>query len=75
MSHPESQPEGPDFLPMEGEDYEVITSEEVDRIVAALDDLANSVESENIRAALEEASETIFSLIYEEGDFLEEDAA
>ncbi len=50
------------------EEYEVITSEEVDRVLDALEELTNSVESENIKVLLEEAADTIYSLIYEEED-------
>jgi len=55
------------------DDYEEITSEEVDRIVAALDDLAESTESLNIRACLEEAAAGIYGLVYDD-DGLEEAA-
>lgn len=54
------------------EEYEEITSEEVDRVVAALDELAESTESQNIRAYLEEAATNIYCLIY---DADEEDLA
>ncbi len=50
------------------EEYEVITSEEVDRVLDALEELTNSVESENIKVSLQEAADTIYSLIYEEED-------
>ena len=52
----------------EAEEYEEIASEEVDRVVAALDDLIGTVESENIRTYLELASNSIFFLVYEEDD-------
>jgi hypothetical protein len=60
----------------EGDDseYEEICSDEVDRIVQALEGLMNSVESENIRAYLEEAADNIFSLVYDEADFEAMDA-
>ena len=50
------------------EDYEEITSEEVDRVVATLEDLIDSVQSENIKAYLQEASNNVFYLIYEDDD-------
>lgn len=50
-------------------DYEEICSDEVDRIVQALEELMGGVESENIRAYLEEAADNIFSLVYEAEDF------
>ncbi len=65
-------------LPMEraDEEYEVITSEEVDRILDGLDSLIASTESENIRHLLEEAANNIFGLVYaEEEDADQEEAA
>ncbi|HAH49635.1 hypothetical protein [Gimesia sp.] len=50
------------------EEYEEITSEEVDRIVARLEALIESTDSENIRSYLEEAMNEIYYLVYEEGD-------
>lgn len=49
------------------EEYEEITSDEVDRVVAALDTLMQTVSSENIRAHLGEAADSIYSLIYDDG--------
>lgn len=48
------------------DEFEEITSDEVDRVVEALDHLIQSVESENIRWHLEEAASQIFSLIYDD---------
>lgn len=49
-----------------GEDeYEEITSDEVDRIVSALDDLMESTDSLNIRTYLEEAAANIYCLVYD----------
>jgi hypothetical protein len=48
------------------DEFEEITSEEVDRVIEALDQLIQTVESENIRWHLEEAPGAIFSLIYDE---------
>ena len=48
------------------DEYEEITSDEVDRVVDALDALMETVTSENIRTYLEEASENIYQLIYDE---------
>ena len=50
------------------EEYEEISSDEVDRVVAALEELMAGVESENIRHHLEVASQEIFSLVYEADD-------
>jgi hypothetical protein len=49
-------------------EYEEIDSDEVDRVVAALEELGTSVASETIRAFLEEASANIYYLIYEDED-------
>lgn len=50
------------------DEFEEITSDEVDRVVDALDELIESVESDNIRAYLEEAMNGIYFLIYDEDD-------
>jgi hypothetical protein len=46
------------------EEFEEISSDEVDRVVEALDALAATAESENIRYYLEEASLKIYLLVY-----------
>lgn len=48
------------------DEYEEITSEEVDRVVEALDRLIESVQSENVKHYLEEAASNIYYLVYEE---------
>jgi hypothetical protein len=48
------------------EEYEEINSEEVDRVVEALDRLMEGVLSENIKHYLEEAASNIYYLVYEE---------
>lgn len=53
------------------EDYEEITSDEVDRVVAALEELMESTTSLNIRCYLEEAAANIYCLIYDEQDLEE----
>ena len=50
------------------EDYEEITSDEVDRVVAALDELIESTVSLNIRACLEEAAANVYGLVYDDED-------
>ena len=50
------------------EEYEEISSEEVDRVDEALEQLMETVESENIQAFLEEASANILALVYDEED-------
>ncbi len=54
------------------EEFEEISSEEVDRVIASLEELIDGVESENIRTQLETASNSIFYLVYDESD-LEDD--
>lgn len=49
-------------------DYEEISSDEVDRVAESLEQLIETVESENIQAFLEEASNHILSLVYDEED-------
>ncbi|VAX38922.1 hypothetical protein MNBD_PLANCTO02-3343 [hydrothermal vent metagenome] len=48
------------------EEYEEITSEEVDRIVESLEQLTGTAISENIRTYLEEATNNIYALVYDE---------
>jgi hypothetical protein len=59
--------------PIMDDEYEEISVEEVDRVVAALDQMIQSVESETIRAYLEATAEEISYLIDEEDE--SEDAA
>ncbi len=47
-----------------GDEYEEITSEDVDRVIAGLEALMSQAKSENIRAYLEEAADQIFELVY-----------
>ena len=47
-------------------DYEEISSDEVDRVVEALESLMATVDSENIRYFLEEATNSIYLLIYDD---------
>lgn len=51
------------------DEFEEISSDEVDRVCAVLDDLIETVQSENIQAFLEECSNNIFALVYEDEDF------
>ena len=48
------------------DEYEEISSEEVDRAVEALDRLIAGVQSENIKHYLEEAASNIYYLVYEQ---------
>jgi hypothetical protein len=61
----------------DGEEYEEISSEEVDRVVEELEQLMETVQSENIQAFLEEASANILALVYDEDelDEIQDEAA
>jgi len=48
------------------DEFEEISSEEVDRAVEALDRLIAGVQSENIKHYLEEAASNIYYLVYEQ---------
>ncbi|MGV2337545.1 MAG UNVERIFIED_CONTAM: hypothetical protein LVR18_26845 [Planctomycetaceae bacterium] len=56
----------------EAEDYEEIRSEEVDRIVEALDHLIEGAQSENVKHFLEEAASNIYYLVYEDEESAED---
>lgn len=56
-------------------EYEEISSDEVDRVVAALEELTNGVTSETIRAFLEECSTNVYYLVYDDEDGVESAAA
>ncbi len=51
---------------IETDEYEEISSEEVDRVVEALEELTETVTSENIRTYLEDVTNTIYTLVYDE---------
>lgn len=51
-----------------GDEFEEISSEEVDAALEALEQLIEAVQSENIRAYLEEASNNIYYLVYDDED-------
>ncbi|HCP10701.1 MAG TPA: hypothetical protein DIT89_00025 [Planctomycetaceae bacterium] len=57
----------------ETDEYEEISSDEVDRVVEALDRLIAGVQSENVKHYLEEAASNIYFLVYEEEDVEELD--
>jgi hypothetical protein len=50
------------------QEYEEITSDEVDRVVEQLERLTETVQSENIKSYLEDAINSIFFLVYEDDD-------
>ena len=47
-------------------EYEEITSEEVDRVVAAIEELMATTNSETIKAFLEECSTNVYYLVYDD---------
>jgi hypothetical protein len=55
----------------DGQEYEEITSDEVDSVVEQLERLAETVQSENIKSYLEDAINSIFFLVYEDDDSAE----
>ena len=50
------------------DDFEVISGEEVDQVIAVLEELMDRVSSDNIRGCLEEATNAIFYLVYSDDD-------
>ncbi|MCP4171375.1 MAG: hypothetical protein GY758_11450 [Fuerstiella sp.] len=50
----------------EDNDFEEICSDEVDRVVEVLDGLIENIQSENVKHFLEEASSSIYYLVYED---------
>ena len=56
------------------QEFEEITSEEVDRVVGLLEELTKTVESENIRTYLEEAVNNIYYLVYDDEEEAEDEA-
>jgi hypothetical protein len=54
------------------DEYEEITSDEVDRVIGELETLMGTVESENIRSYLEEAINSIYYLVYDDEDLDDE---
>ena len=58
-------PQFTDNHPIDPDEYEEISSAEVDRVVESLESLIESVQSENIRAYLNEAADNVYSLIYD----------
>ncbi|MFQ5733555.1 MAG: hypothetical protein ACE5KM_16575 [Planctomycetaceae bacterium] len=58
---------------IDGEEFEEITSDEVDRVVERLEELIESVQSENISNILEDAMNGIYYLVYDDDDEAEDD--
>ena len=50
------------------DDYEEISSDEVDSVVHTLENLIEGIASENIRTILEEANEKLLRLVYTEDE-------
>ncbi|MFO0426116.1 MAG: hypothetical protein ACK526_06070, partial [Planctomyces sp.] len=65
-SHSNPVSQSPVSAHHDSEEYEEISSEEVDRVVEALDHLIEVVQSENIKHYLEEAASSIYYLVYED---------
>ena len=53
------------------DDFEEITSDEVDRVVEALEQLNAGIDSENIRVIIENAASDIWYLVYDDEDMAE----
>ena len=56
----------------EGE-FEEITSEEVDRVVGILEELIETVQSENVKSHLEDAMDSVYYLIYDDEEESDEE--
>lgn len=72
---PEEQNLETEFEEFDGEEYEEISGEEVDRVVDSLEQLIESVESENIKAFLDDALNNIYYLVHDEEEEEYEDDA
>lgn len=59
---------------MQDGEYEEISSEEVDRVVAALELLSESIASETIKSIIDGCSSEIYYLVYEDEDGISEAA-
>ena len=55
------------------DEYEEISSDEVDRVIEGIEKLMESVSSENIKVILEEASNNIYYLVYTDEDAEEDE--
>ncbi|QDT48346.1 hypothetical protein [Symmachiella dynata] len=70
---PEDQNLEMDFEEIEGEEeYEEISGEEVDRVVESLEQLIASVDSENVKAYLDDALNNIYYLIHDEDEEMDD---
>lgn len=64
-----------DHLHIEDDEYEEISSNEVDSVVEALELLADKVDSETIRAMLEDTAAEIHNLFYDDSLTAQDEAA
>lgn len=56
-------------------EYEEVSSDEVDNVVASLENLMETVDSETIKDMLEECLNSIYYLVYEDEDGVSSEAA
>ncbi|MEK6258813.1 MAG: hypothetical protein AABP62_09340 [Planctomycetota bacterium] len=56
-------------------EYEEVSSDEVDNVVAALENLSETVTSEAIKDLLEECLNSVYCLVYEDDDEVSSEAA
>lgn len=56
-------------------EYEEVSSDEVDNVVAALENLSETITSETIKSLIEECSNNIYYLVYEDEDGTTSEAA
>ncbi len=49
-------------------EFEEISSDEVDKVIAALEQLSDDVSSETIKALITECSNSVYYLVYEDDD-------
>ena len=57
------------------QEYEEVSSDEVDDVVASLENLMETVDSETIKDLLEECLNSIYCLVYEDEDDVTGEAA
>ena len=56
-------------------EYEEVSSDEVDNVVAALENLSETITSEAIKDLLEECLNSVYYLVYEDEDEASSEAA
>lgn len=56
-------------------EYEEVSCDEVDSVIAALEQLSETVSSETIKSLIEECSNNIYYLVYEDDDGVTSEAA